>query len=42
MVARAAHLGEHLVQPLQGTVKVNLDPARSRGHVLETRKGLKV
>ena len=35
MVAGAAHLGEYLVQPLQGPVQVDLDPARSRSHVLE-------
>ena len=34
MVAGTAHLCEDLVQPLQGTVKVDLNPARSRGHVL--------
>ena len=34
MVAGAAHLCEDFVQPLQGTVQVDLNPARSRGHVL--------
>ena len=34
MVAGAAHLCEDFVQPLQGAVQVDLNPARSRGHVL--------
>lgn len=29
-----SHLGEHLIQPLQGTVQVNLNPAGCAGHVL--------
>ena len=40
MVAGAAHLGEHLVQPLQGPVQVDLDPARSRSHVLEEKTNI--
>lgn len=32
--AGGAHLGEDLVQPLQGTVEVQLDPAGSAGHSL--------
>lgn len=32
--AGGAHLGEDLVQPLQGTVEVQLDPAGSAGHRL--------
>ena len=35
MVAGAPHLGQHLVQPLQGAVQVDLYPARGRGHVLK-------
>ena len=34
MVARASHLGEHLVQPLEGPMQVHLDPARGGGDVL--------
>ena len=34
VVAGAAHLGEDLVKPLEGTVQVNLNPAWSGGHVL--------
>ena len=33
-VLGAAHLGEHLVQPLEGSVQVDLDPARGRSHIL--------
>ena len=33
-VLRAAHLREHLVEPLQRAVKVDLDPAGRAGHVL--------
>lgn len=29
-----AHLREHLVQPLQGAVQVQLDPAGGAGHCL--------
>lgn len=32
--ARGAHLCEHLVQPLQGAVQVQLDPAGGAGHRL--------
>ena len=35
VVAGAPHLGQHLVQPLQGAVQVDLYPARGRGHVLK-------
>ena len=38
VVAGAAHLCEDFVQPLQGTVQVDLNPARSRGHVLKISK----
>lgn len=31
---RGAHLCEHLVQPLQGPVQVQLDPAGGAGHCL--------
>ena len=34
MVAGAAHLGEHLVQPLEGAVQVDLNPAGGGGDVL--------
>jgi len=34
VIARAAHLGQDLVQPLQGAVEVNFDPAGSRCNVL--------
>ena len=34
MIARASHLGEHLVQPLEGAMQVHLDPARGGGDVL--------
>ena len=33
-VLGAAHLGEHLVQPLEGAVQVDLDPAGGRSHIL--------
>ena len=33
-VLGAAHLGEHLVQPLEGPVQMHLNPAGSRSHVL--------
>jgi hypothetical protein len=33
-VTGGAHLREHLVQPLEGSVEVNLDPARGGGNVL--------
>lgn len=33
-VVRGAHLRQHLVEPLQGPVQVDLDPARRRRHVL--------
>ncbi len=39
MVAGAAHLGEHLVQPLEGTVQVNLYPAGRGRHVLGQNRG---
>lgn len=32
--ARGAHLCEHLVEPLQGAVQVQLDPAGGAGHRL--------
>lgn len=32
--ARGAHLCEHLVQPLQGAVQVQLDPAGGAGYRL--------
>lgn len=32
--AWGAHLCEHLVQPLQGAVQVQLDPAGGAGHCL--------
>ena len=38
MVAGAAHLCEDFVQPLQGAVQVDLNPAGSGGHVLEISK----
>ena len=28
------HLSQHLVQPLQGSIQVNLNPARRAGHIL--------
>ena len=31
---RRAHLGENLIQPLQGAVQVDLNPAGGAGHVL--------
>ena len=34
VVAGAAHLGEHLVQPLEGAVQVDLDPAGGGSHIL--------
>ena len=34
VVAGAAHLGQHLVQPLEGAVQVDLNPAGGGGHVL--------
>ena len=34
MIARASHLGEHLVQPLEGPMQVHFDPARGGGDVL--------
>ena len=34
MIARASHLREHLVQPLEGAMQVHLDPARGGGDVL--------
>lgn len=33
-VVGGAHLGKHLIQPLQGTMQVNLNPAGCAGHVL--------
>lgn len=33
-VVGGAHLGEHLVQPLQRTVQVDLNPAGGAGHIL--------
>ena len=34
VVAGAAHLGQHLVQPLEGAVQVDLNPAGGGGDVL--------
>ena len=34
MIVRAPHLGEHLVQPLEGAMQVHFDPARGGGDVL--------
>ena len=34
MVCGGAHLGEDVVEPLEGAVQVDLDPARRRRHVL--------
>lgn len=31
---RGAHLSQHLIQPLQGAVQVNLNPAGCAGHIL--------
>ena len=39
VVARAAHLRENLVQPLQRPVQVNLDPARGARNVLQAMVG---
>lgn len=36
--ARGAHLCEHLVQPLQGAVQVQLDPAGGAGHCLSPER----
>lgn len=37
--ARGAHLCEHLVEPLQGAVQVQLDPAGGAGHRLSPGRG---
>lgn len=37
--AGGAHLGQDLVQPLQGAVEVQLDPAGSAGHSLPPARG---
>jgi len=36
--AGGAHLREHLVEPLQGAVQVQLDPAGGAGHRLSPRR----
>jgi len=39
MIARTSHLSEHLVQPLERAVKVNLNPAGGRGDILSVVLG---
>ena len=39
--ARGAHLCEHLVEPLQGAVQVQLDPAGGAGHRLSPERHMR-